>query len=84
MSEIEYVFGIGDGIAGHWSNHDLADSSVADALWIDYDASIDDAPWPAGVSFDDELLPDIPLVTADHRTVLAQEPVSKPPWLDGN
>ncbi|MFC6011620.1 hypothetical protein [Nocardia lasii] len=82
MSDIEYVFGIGDGIAGHWYGHGLADTSVADALWIDYDAGIEDAPWPTGVSLDDDI-PDIPLATVDYRKVLAQEPV-KPPWHDGN
>ncbi|MFD3510008.1 hypothetical protein [Nocardia sp. NPDC058666] len=75
MNDIEYVFGTGDPLAHHWCGHaDLAHSSLADALWVDYDAPIDDMPWSAGVSFDDELLPDIPHATVDHRTVLAQDP----------
>ncbi|MFD4458385.1 hypothetical protein [Nocardia sp. NPDC058480] len=77
MNEIEYVFGTGDAVVHHWSSHDeLADTSAFDALWIDYDSGIDDT-----------FLPDIPLATVDHRTVLAQEPagtLSRPPWLDGS
>ncbi|MFC9475190.1 hypothetical protein ACWF99_19750 [Nocardia sp. NPDC055002] len=78
MNEIEYVFGTGDAVVHHWSSYDeLADTSVVDALWIDYDTGVDH----------DTLLPDIAPATADHRTVLAQEPagtLSRPPWLDGN
>ncbi|TCK00774.1 hypothetical protein [Nocardia alba] len=75
MNEIEYVFGIGDAVVHPWSSNELADTG--DTLWIDYDTGVDY----------DAFLPDIPLATADHRTVLAQEPageVSSPPWLDGN
>lgn len=65
VSEIEYVFGTGDAVVHHWSSHDeLADTSVVDTLWVDYDSGIDY----------DAFLPDIPLSTVDHRTVLAQEP----------
>ncbi|WP_446223688.1 hypothetical protein ACTWPB_29405 [Nocardia sp. IBHARD005] len=65
MNEIEYVFGTGDAVVHHWSSHDeLADTSAVAALWIDYDSGIDN----------DAFLPDIPLATVDHRTVLAQEP----------
>ncbi|MFE1594633.1 hypothetical protein [Nocardia sp. NPDC058705] len=75
MSEIEYVFGTGDAVVHHWSSLDeLADTSLADPLWVDYDTGVD-------------AFPDIPLATVDYRTVLAEEPagtLSTPPWLDGN
>ncbi|MDO3647430.1 hypothetical protein [Nocardia mangyaensis] len=152
MNEIEYVFGTGDGIVHHWSGQAdlaLANTGVADALWLDFDGdgNVDDALWDsdrdgvadvAALDLDDDgvldhfftdptgngtwshqitgapehaereplpwverdapaettvdavrpasnldLLPDIPLATVDHRTVLAQDtpgPLSPPPW----
>ncbi|MET9212707.1 MULTISPECIES: hypothetical protein [unclassified Nocardia] len=50
MNDIEYVFGTGDGIVHHWSGQAelaLAETGVADALWLDFDGdtSTDDALW---------------------------------------
>lgn len=50
MNDIEYVFGTGDGIVHHWSGRAelaLAETGVADALWLDFDGDtgIDDALW---------------------------------------
>ncbi|MFC4373901.1 hypothetical protein ACFO5K_07270 [Nocardia halotolerans] len=74
MNEIEYVLGIGDPLGQYWPDQALADS--ADTLWLDFDAD---------TSFDDALLPDIPLAAVDHRVVLAQESqLSRPPWLGEN
>lgn len=50
VSEIEYVFGTGDGIVHHWTGQAelaLAETGVADALWLDFDGDgrADDALW---------------------------------------
>ncbi|MBW0275834.1 hypothetical protein ATM97_16395 [Nocardia sp. MH4] len=93
MNDIEFVFGTGDGIVHHWSGQAelaLADTGVADALWLSFDGDtgVDDAPWDSdrdGAA--ESVVPDIPLVVVDHRAVLAQEPagaLSRPPWLDGH
>ncbi|WP_336084587.1 hypothetical protein [Nocardia sp. SSK8] len=98
MNEIEYDLGTG---FAHEAEQALAETTHPDTLWLDFDGDAalwDCEPFPlpdcdppldavvTGVGRAAlDLFPDIPL-GVDHRSVLAQEPVSpvsEPPWLAG-